>query len=91
MIAHDYINARPFTEVATIPGRNVTRSLSLSVCIAASFSASREPRASFCEGPSHRFRRVAISTASSSFALSAFGQDRDASSWVGRPDRSPST
>ena len=27
------------------------RSLSLSVCIAASFSASREPRASFCDGP----------------------------------------
>ena len=27
------------------------RSLSLSVCIAASFSASREPRASFCEVP----------------------------------------
>ena len=51
MIAHDYINVGLFTEVATIPGRNVTRSLSLSVCIAASFSASREPRASFCEGP----------------------------------------
>ena len=38
-------------EVATIPGRNVTRSLILGLCIAASFSATRERRASFCNGP----------------------------------------
>ena len=30
---------------------NVTHSLILSLCIAASFSATREPRASFCDGP----------------------------------------
>src|SRR5215831_14239605 len=39
------------TEVAAIPGRSVMRSLILSVCIAASFSATREQRASFCDSP----------------------------------------
>src|SRR5215831_10547874 len=33
----------------TIPGRTVTRLLILGVCLAASFSATHEPRASFCD------------------------------------------